>query len=88
MASFNEQILQGSQRPNFFELLAQEAMQEALRPAFEYACKVGIMYATLLSGNSLLLVSFDVQSFSFMHIYFCKSDSLQEKGCDEVLITC
>lgn len=41
MAAFNEQILQGSQRPNFFELLAQEAMQEALRPAFEYVCKVG-----------------------------------------------
>lgn len=40
MAAFNEQILQGSQRPNFFELLAQEAMQEALKPAFEYVCKV------------------------------------------------
>lgn len=38
-ASFNEQILQ-SQRPNFFELLAQEAMHEALRPAFQYICKV------------------------------------------------
>ena len=36
---FNEQILQ-SQRPNFFELLAQEAMHEALRPAFQYMCKV------------------------------------------------
>lgn len=41
MAAFNEQILQGSQRPNFFELLAEKAMQEALRPAFEYVCKVG-----------------------------------------------
>lgn len=41
MAAFNEQILQGSQRPNFFELLAQKAMQEALRSAFEYVCKVG-----------------------------------------------
>ena len=39
MSSFNEQILQ-SQRPNFFELLAQEAMHEALRPAFQYVCKV------------------------------------------------
>jgi len=39
MVAFNEQIL-ASQRPNFFELLAQEAMREALRPAFEYVCKV------------------------------------------------
>ena len=39
MSSFNEQILQ-SQRPNFFELVAQEAMHEALRPAFQYICKV------------------------------------------------
>ena len=38
---FNEQILQ-SQRPNLFELLAQEAMHEALRPAFQYICKVSV----------------------------------------------
>ena len=36
---FNEQLLEGL-RPNFFELVANEAMQEALRPAFQYICKV------------------------------------------------
>ncbi len=39
MASFNEQLLENA-RPNFFELVATEAMQEALRPAFQYICKV------------------------------------------------
>ncbi|XP_064405987.1 putative peroxisome assembly protein 12 [Halichondria panicea] len=39
MASFNEQLLE-SVRPNFFELVANEAMQEALRPAFQYISKV------------------------------------------------
>ncbi len=29
-----------SVRPNFFELVANEAMQEALRPAFQYISKV------------------------------------------------
>lgn len=38
-SSFNERILV-TQRPNFFELVAQEAMNEALGPALEYACKV------------------------------------------------
>lgn len=37
--AFNELIL-SDLRPNFFELVAQEAMHEALRPAFEYVCKV------------------------------------------------
>ena len=37
--TFNEQILT-SLRPNFFELIAQEAMHESLRPAFEHVCKV------------------------------------------------
>ncbi len=42
---FNEQILSGL-RPNFFELVAQEAMHEALRPAFEYLCKVSSSLVT------------------------------------------
>ena len=46
MASFNEQILQ-NQRPNFFELLAQESMHEALRPAFQYICKVRLFFVTV-----------------------------------------
>ena len=37
--SFNERILQ-AQRPSFFELLSQEAMHDALRPAFQYLSKV------------------------------------------------
>ena len=37
--AFNEQILHGL-RPNFFELLSEEAMHEALRPAFQYIIKV------------------------------------------------
>ena len=43
-AAFNERIL-ASMRPNFFELLAQEAMHEALRPAVEYVCKVSFVGA-------------------------------------------
>ena len=83
MASFNEQILQGSQRPNFFELLAQEAMQEALRPAFEYACKVGMMYAALLSGNSLLLVSFQINMYKVLALcifIFASQTLCRKKG--------
>ena len=49
MVAFNEQIL-ASQRPNFFELLAQEAMREALRPAFEYVCKVGMVNHSIWLG--------------------------------------
>ena len=37
--AFNEAIL-ADLRPNFFELLAEEAMHESLRPAVEYVCKV------------------------------------------------
>jgi hypothetical protein len=37
--AFNERILEGF-RPNFFELLSQEAMHSALRPAFQYFIKV------------------------------------------------
>lgn len=37
--AFNEAILEDD-RPNFFELLAVEAMHEAFRPAVEYVCKV------------------------------------------------
>lgn len=37
--AFNERILEGL-RPNFFELLSQEAMHGALRPAFQYFIKV------------------------------------------------
>ena len=37
--AFNERILEGL-RPNFFELLSQEAMHEALRPAILYVIKV------------------------------------------------
>ncbi len=37
--AFNERILEGL-RPNFFELLSQEAMHEALRPAIRYIIKV------------------------------------------------
>lgn len=37
--AFNEGILT-DQRPNFFELLAEESMREALRPALEYVCKI------------------------------------------------
>ena len=37
--AFNEGIL-ADLRPNFFELLAEEAMHESLRPAVEYVCKV------------------------------------------------
>lgn len=37
--AFNEQILEGF-RPNVFELLAQEAMGQALRPALDYFIKV------------------------------------------------
>ena len=37
--AFNEQILEGL-RPNFFELVVQETMHQALRPAVEYLCKV------------------------------------------------
>ena len=39
VGSFNERILQAL-RPNFFELLSQEAMHDALRPAFQYLIKV------------------------------------------------
>lgn len=37
--AFNERILEGL-RPNFFELLSQEAMHHALRPACQYFLKV------------------------------------------------
>ena len=37
--AFNEGIL-ADKRPNFFELVAEEAMHETLRPAIEYICKV------------------------------------------------
>lgn len=37
--AFNERILEGL-RPNFFELLSQEAMHNALRPACQYFMKV------------------------------------------------
>ena len=37
--AFNEGILE-DESPNFFELLAVEAMQEMFRPAVEYVCKV------------------------------------------------
>lgn len=43
--AFNEAILANS-RPNLFELVAQDSMHEALRPAFEYVCKVGIKKCT------------------------------------------
>ena len=37
--AFNEQILEGL-RPNVFELLAQESMGQALRPALDYFIRV------------------------------------------------
>ena len=37
--NINDQILEGL-RPNFFELLSEEAMHGALRPAFQYVAKV------------------------------------------------
>ena len=39
VSSFNERILEGLV-PNFFELLSQEAMHDALRPAVQYLLKV------------------------------------------------
>lgn len=43
---FNERILEGL-RPNFFELLSQEAMHDALRPAIQYFIKVSGFIANL-----------------------------------------
>lgn len=37
--AFNEQIL-SERLPNIFELLAQESMSDALRPAIQYVTKV------------------------------------------------
>lgn len=37
--AFNEQILEGF-RPNIFELMAQETMSGALRPAVDYLLRV------------------------------------------------
>ena len=39
--AFNQQILEGL-RPNIFELLAQESMNEALRPAVDYFIRVSV----------------------------------------------
>lgn len=45
--AFNEGILEGL-RPNFFELLSQEAMHDALRPACQYFIKVSLTGAWYL----------------------------------------
>ena len=39
--AFNEQI-HASTRPTIFELLAQESMEAALRPAIQHLCKVSL----------------------------------------------
>ncbi len=48
----NDQILEGL-RPNFFELLSEEAMHEALRPAFQYLIKVTCKHCFTLKTHQL-----------------------------------
>ncbi len=56
MAAFNEQLL-GNACPNFFELVANESMQEALRPTFQYICKVECNQGLYSAVNAHVLYS-------------------------------
>ena len=98
MSSFNEQILQ-SQRPNFFDLLAQESMHEALRPAFQYICKVGdgcsmsstgvSVYCAYRFSHTLAQISLDDSGIfqtnsTWLLNHYCSCISLE----DTVLLDC